>query len=181
MSWGSHTSPLAQDVLEKYKAGKLDKESFDRIVTWIDLNAPYYPEYGAAYPDNLAGRSPLTDSELKRLAELTGVPFADQADQAKSPGPTVTFDRPEKSPCLEQFDRRSRPQYKEALAIIEAGKRRLAERPRGDAAGFTVCEADRAREEKYAARRSVELRNREAILRGEKVYDSAQGAAVAAP
>jgi hypothetical protein len=26
---------------------KLDRESFDRIVTWIDINAPYYPEYAA--------------------------------------------------------------------------------------------------------------------------------------
>lgn len=181
MSWGSHASPLAKEVLEKYKAGKLDKERFDRIIAWIDLNAPYYPEYGTAYPNNLAGRSPLTDSELKRLEALTGIPFAAQADQAKSPGPTVTFDRPEKSPCLEQFDRRSRPQYKEALAIIETGKQRLAELPRGDTAGFVACEADRAREEKYAARRSVELRNREAILRGQKVYDAPQGTAVAVP
>ena len=181
LSWGSHASPLAKEVLEKYKAGKLDKESFDRVITWIDLNAPYYPEYSTAYPNNLAGRSPLTDSELKRLAELTGVPFAAQADQAKSPGPTVTFDRPEKSPCLDRFDGHAGPRYKEAVATIEAGKRRLEARPRGDAAGFTPCEADCAREEKYAARRAVELRNREAILRGKKVYDSAQGAAVAAP
>ncbi|MCX5772294.1 MAG: hypothetical protein NTZ09_18750 [Candidatus Hydrogenedentes bacterium] len=174
MSWGSHASPLAKEVLGKYKAGKLDKESFDRIVTWIDLNAPYYPEYSTGYPDNLAGRAPLTDSEVKRLAELTGVPFAAQADQAKSLGPTVTFDRPEKSPCLKRFDGHTGPQYKEAVAIIEAGNRRLKERPRGDTPGFTPCEADLAREEKYAARRKVELRNREAILRGEKVYDAGQ-------
>jgi len=181
MIWGSHASPLAKEVLKRYKTGKLDKESFDRIVTWIDLNAPYYPEYSTAYPNNLAGRSPLTDSELKRLAELTRVPFSDQADQAKSPGPTVTFDRPEKSPCLDRFDGHAGPRYKEAVATIEAGKRRLAERPRGDVAAFLPCKADIAREEKYAARRAVELRNREAILRGEKVYDAPQGTALAAP
>ena len=175
-TWGSHASPLAQEALKRHKAGKLDKESFDRIVTWIDLNAPYYPEYSTAYPDTLAGRSPLTEPELKRLAELTRTPLADQADQAKSPGPTVTFDRPEKSPCLERFDRRAGPQYKEAVAIIEAGQRRLAERPRGDTAEFTPCEADHARDQKYAARRVVELRNREAILKGQKVYDAGQTA-----
>ena len=37
---------------------KLDPESFDRIVTWIDSNAPYYPSYaGGAFRDNLYGRS----------------------------------------------------------------------------------------------------------------------------
>lgn len=175
-SWGSHASPLARHALERYKAGKLDKEGFDRIVTWIDLNAPYYPEYGSAYPSHLAGRSPLTDAELTRLSELTGTPFMKQADHAKNPGPTITFDRPEKSPCLEKI-KKDRGRYKEALSIIDAGKKRLDETARGDAPGFVACGADRAREAKYAVLRELETRNRGAILRGEKVYDAPAGPA----
>ena len=56
--------------------GALSPEEFDRIVTWIDLNAPYYPSYASAYPDNLAGRSPLDDAQLARLEQLTGCPVA---------------------------------------------------------------------------------------------------------
>jgi hypothetical protein len=37
-------------------------------VTWIDINAPYYPTYaGGAYRNNPYGRSPLSDAELNRL------------------------------------------------------------------------------------------------------------------
>jgi hypothetical protein len=38
-------------------------------------------------------------------------------------------------------------------------------------AGFVPSEADRVREAKYAERRQIELRNREAIRDGRKVYD----------
>jgi len=171
MSWGSHASPLARHALERRRAGKLDQESFDRIVTWIDLNAPYYPEYGSAYPSNLTGRSPLTDSELNRLSELTRVPFMKQADHAKNPGPMITFDRPAKSPCLQRLRKRS-GEYKEALAIIEAGRKRLDETPRADAPGFVPCETYLTQEKKYADRRREELRVRDTIRRREKVYDA---------
>ena len=56
-----------------------------------------------------------------------------------------------------------------ANAVI--GKQMLARRPRADMPGFQPCEVDCRREEKYAARRSVEARNREAIRAGMKVYD----------
>ena len=46
---------------------QLDRESIDRIVTWIDINAPYYPEYATAYRDNLYGRSPIDMAQLDRL------------------------------------------------------------------------------------------------------------------
>ena len=38
-------------------------------------------------------------------------------------------------------------------------------------AGFTPCESDRLRNEKYERRAAVERRVRAAMLRGEKVYD----------
>ncbi|MBC8391483.1 MAG: hypothetical protein H8E17_02805, partial [Deltaproteobacteria bacterium] len=36
----------------------LSAEDFNRIVTWIDINGPYYPEYESAYPNNPVGRCP---------------------------------------------------------------------------------------------------------------------------
>ena len=80
MTWGSHTSRLAEILLQGHDKPQIDRqvklshEDFDRIVTWIDINAPYYPEYaGGMYRDNAFGRCPLDGNQLERLAGLTGV------------------------------------------------------------------------------------------------------------
>ena len=171
-TWGSNKSRLIEMLQKGHKGLKLDKEDFDRLVTWIDLNAPYYPVYLTAYPDNLAGRSPLDDSQLQRLTELTGVPFARLASFDGNRGPQISFDRPELSPCLSGFAGRSDSLYVEALAIIESGKQKLRDIPRADMDGFSACMIDQLRYGKYIMRRQVELRNREAIRNGEKVYDA---------
>ncbi|MFH1718598.1 MAG: hypothetical protein ABIF19_14685, partial [Planctomycetota bacterium] len=103
-SWGSHVSTLVKVIRQGHYDIKLNEEDFERIVTWIDLNAPYYPRYDCAYPDNLSGRCPLDDKQLSRLTELTGVPFAKLADHAKNSGPQISFNRPRLSPCLAKFD-----------------------------------------------------------------------------
>lgn len=168
-SWGAHASRLVKHL---GKCGvQLDKESFDRVVTWIDINAPYYARYDSAYPHNLSGRSPLDDRQIARLTELTGVPFAKLASHYANPGPQVSFDRPALSPCLSVFADVNDPRYVEALRIIEAGAEMLKQRPRADMAGFVAWETDRLRQEKYASRREVEDRNRAAVRAGLKVYD----------
>jgi hypothetical protein len=174
-SWGSHPSKLIQELrspkVTEHKDVKLSREELDRVITWVDLNGVYYPTYASAYPSSLNGRLPLDNAQVGRLGQLTGWPFAQQQSFSSSPGLDVSFDRPELSPCLEKLDRNS-PAYKEALAIVQAGKEMLAKRPRGDElAGFVPCETDQRREAKYAERRQIELRNREAIRQGEKVYD----------
>ena len=85
-------------------------------------------------------------------------------------GPEVSFERPELSACLEKLDKRG-PQYQEALGIIRSGKEMLARRPRADMPGFQPCEVDQRRETKYQERRQIELQVREALRKGEKVYD----------
>ena len=121
-SWGSHASRLAQVLLAGHgdpeidAQVKLDPESFDRIVTWIDINAPYYPEYASAYRGNRYGRSPLDDTQLSELQRLTG-------------SIEVNFTRPEFSPCLAKFTDPNDPARRETLAIIDAGQRNLAARP----------------------------------------------------
>ena len=90
---------------------------------------------------------------------------------AGNPGPQVSFTRPQWSPCLAKFTDHDDPAYRQSLAIIEAGKHKLTDRPRADMPGFQRCEADCRREEKYATRLQVEAANREAIQTGKKLYD----------
>ncbi len=170
-TWGAHASKIVQYLLKKKSEITQNKESFDRLVTWIDLNAPYYPTYASAYPHNLTGRSPLNSQQIKRLEELTGVSFGRLANHRRKEGPQVSFARPELSPCLSKFTDKNDPKYQEALAIILAGKEMLAQRPRADMEGFIPWDVDQQREEKYQRLYQCELANRAAIQAGEKVFD----------
>jgi len=171
-SWGSHASKIVEIIRSGHNEVKLTEAEFETIVTWIDLNATYYPRYDSAYPDNLAGRCPLSNKQLERLSKLTGVPFAKLAKHSKNSGPQLSFDRPHLSPCLAKFDDTSNPEYIEALAIIQAGSQMLQERPRADMPGFQPCTVDRERQEQYVMRQQVESRNRQAIRKGQKLYDT---------
>jgi hypothetical protein len=138
-TWGSHASPLVRVLLEGHgdaqidRQVKLDGESFDRIVTWIDINAPYYPEYaGGSYRDHRFGRCPIDDRQLSRIETLTGVKLG-QYDMA-----LANFTRPELSPCLGGFADQRGPKYREALEILRAGKANLASHPRPDMPGYTL-------------------------------------------
>jgi len=144
---------------------KLDRESFDRLVTWIDINAPYYPDYvGGAYRDNPFGRSPLTSAELKRLTELTGINLTDRGQFTQ-----LSFTRPESSPCLAGLGGPGDVRYQDALAVVRAGQGRLAADPRPDMPGFRmVSPVEAKQEEKYQAQVAQETRMRAAIARGER-------------
>ena len=161
-SWGSHASKLTQ-VLTGSNAHydvKLTPDELDRIVTWVDINATYYPSYASSYPRNLYGRSPISDSQLARLKQLgvdTGII-------------DISFDRPETSPGLAKLPRND-PRYVEALAIIRQGQDFLQKNPNPDTDGFVACEADQQRERKYELRAEIERSNRQAIREGRKAYD----------
>lgn len=171
--WGSHASPLIATLRANPRcSGTLGPEEWDRLVTWIDLNAPYYPTYACAYPDNLAGRSPLDDRDLAQLEEITGVPLRQLASHASNRGPQLSLDRPELSPCLARFTDREDPRYTEALALIRKGAERLAQQPEADAPGFLPGSTDQWRETKYLARQRRELENREALRAGAKRFES---------
>ncbi len=169
-SWGSHASKLIATLLQGHGGIAPPSEDFERLVTWIDINAPYYPTYATAYPDNPGGRSPLTEMQLRRLQELTGVPILSSFGFSTNPGPLVSFERPELSPCLTGLAAGS-DAYAEALGLIREGAALLARVPRGDEPEFALGPADQRREAKYAARRETELRNRAAVRAGERAYD----------
>jgi len=170
-AWGAHRSRLVEYLGPEHYAVQLTAEEIDRVVTWIDLNAPYYPSYASAYPANPAGRSPLTGAELARLEALTGVALRKQMSWNGNRGPQVSFDRPDRSPCLLGIGDPDTPGYREALALIELGRERLRERPEADQDGFVACATDQWREQLYGARRALEERSRTAIREGRKVYD----------
>jgi hypothetical protein len=172
-AWGSHRSRLIDVLRDDHYGVRLKREEFDRVATWIDLNAPYYGSYASAYPDNPFGRSPLTANELARLSKLTGVPLTKGRTGAEKHGSQVSFTRPQLSACLSQLEKLRKgnpndPNYIEALSIIEDGRRRLAERPRADMAGFVPAEIDRERQHKAAMLTETEAQVRRAIVERSK-------------
>jgi hypothetical protein len=175
-SWGSHVSPLIQTLRRGHKDVQLSQEELDRLITWVDINAPYYPTYASAYPANLAGRCPLNNSQLNRLTELVGVPFAALSTHRTNRGPQVSFDRPELSPCLRGLETINRLAYDEAVAIIRAGQASLDTTPRADGMepGFVPCPLDRKRQTFYEEHELKEHRRRTAIREGRKIYDTAR-------
>jgi len=173
-SWGSHKSKLVEVIRQGHEDLQLDTESMDRIVTWIDINAPYYPSYSSAYPDNLAGRSPFDAAQVKRLSELTGLPLNNLANFSRNRGPQISFSRPELSPALAKLKIEKGPDYAEALAIIQAGRDKLIQRPRADMNDFIPCQIDRQRQERYTVRQQIETQNRRAISTGAKTYDNSR-------
>jgi hypothetical protein len=162
-SWGSHASKLTKfrEGANKHSGVKLTPEEMNRIVTWVDLNAPYYPSYASAYPNNLHGRCPLDNGQINKLKQL-GV-AAGVHD--------LNFDRPELSPALAGLPRNN-ARYSQALAIIREGQQMLKKTPNPDSPGFVPCEVDQQRDRKYEMRAQIERNNRGAILEGRKLYDS---------
>lgn len=167
-SWGSHQGKLIQVLQKGHQNVALSNEEMNRLITWLDLNAPYYPVYDCAYPNNPCGRSPITSEQLKTLEELTGVKcIVKYYQKGRS---QISFDRPEKSPCLANLEKGS-PEYGRALAIIQAGQAQLKQMPRADMDGFVPNPTDLKRIARYEERQEIEQANRAAIRDGKKVYD----------
>ncbi len=161
-AWGSHRSRLVDVIRSGHEDVKLDPESLDRIVTWIDMNAPYYGSYATDYPNNAFGRSPLDDRQIGRLREITGIRIGDNAAELQAS--QISFSRPELSPALAAWTDTNRSEYQEALSIIRAGQQTLAKFSRPDLPNSVLPQTDRSRMEKYEALRADELQARQAIL-----------------
>jgi len=142
---------------------KLDPESFDRLVTWVDINAPYYPSYASTYPGHLHGRSPLDNRQLAALGKLTGQNLLKQSHVAR-----VCLTRPELSPCLAGLKQAGDARYAQALAIVQAGKRTLETTRREDMPGAKLVGIEARRQAKYERMARAEAAMRQAIVHGEK-------------
>ena len=170
-SWGSHTSKLIRHLRKGHNKVKLDRESFGRLVTWLDLNGPYYPTTYCAYPYSPPGRCPLDRRQAAALCGLVGIRHEQLWRTSHCTGPMISFDRPELSPCLARV-KKDPAKYAKALAIIRAGQEQLRTRPRADMPGFVPWKRDRQRRAHFERYRSIERRAREAILKGRKLSDA---------
>lgn len=180
-TWGAHASRLAKYLLEGHgdadidRQVRLDREAIDRVLTWIDINAPYYPDYaGGAFRDHPFGRAPITTQELNRLTALLGVTIAKGKQKGISAQKLIelfNFTRPELSPCLARLTDRSDPRYREALAILRLGQERLAATPRPDMPGFRLTDPVEIKQDaKHEAQAAQDARMRAAIAAGAKQF-----------
>jgi hypothetical protein len=171
-SWGSSKSRIVEvlrtghprpEIDEQRKSRGIfldatsDPEAFDRIVTWIDINAPYYPTYYSAYPSHRFGRSPLTDAEWNRVKKLIGT----------EPLWNISFTRPERSPCLT-----TAKDAGAVMDILRTGAKRLNQQPRGESGGFQpVDPTDVHRAKKYDFLQQHLENMRRAEISGGRLYD----------
>ncbi|MBI9016808.1 MAG: hypothetical protein JEZ07_06045 [Phycisphaerae bacterium] len=164
-SWGSHKSKLIENLEKGHNNVKLSKEEMQTLYTWLDMNAVYYPTYACAYPNNPAGRSPLTFQQSNELGKLTGINFTggSQLSHSGNKGAMISFDRPELSRCLEQC--KNDADRSKALAIIIAGQTQLAKQPRADMENFIMSPEHQKREDKYQKLQKQELQYRKALSR----------------
>jgi len=174
-AWGACRSRLVDVLRNGHKDVKLPQEAFDRIVTWIDLNASYYGSYACNFPNNPYGRCPLTFAQIDRLAALTGAGMAVKTKGAID-GPEaatgVNFTRPECSPCLARFADKNDPKYAEALSLIREGRRTLYATTRADMPDFVLRNpVDLARESRTRNRCETGERIKEAMAAGQRVPD----------
>jgi hypothetical protein len=86
---------VASQIRNRHNNVNLTPEEKDRVFTWIDLNAVYYPIYESAYP--------IRPADAPDQLQRPGPPAATDRDQnfqspLRQAGGLVFFDRPEMSP-----------------------------------------------------------------------------------
>jgi hypothetical protein len=167
-SWGALASKLTAYLRPEHHDVGLSREEIERVETWLDLNAPYYPVYESGQADGVAGRSPLTAPETKRLGELGGVDLAGGADHRQH-RVWLSFDRPELSPLLARIA--DPTGHAEALAIIRAGTARLEAKPRGDLGEVPLADVDRFRHDRAARLARRDAAFQAAIREGRRITD----------
>ncbi len=80
MEFHADTTELVQMLRKGHHGVKLDEEAWDRLVTWIDLNAPYHGTWAEAVGKN------RTDQQAKRRRELM-LRYAGLEVDEEAPGP----------------------------------------------------------------------------------------------
>lgn len=169
-SWGSHKSLLTKIIDSDHYGVELTKEEREELYKWMDLNGPYYPVYESAFENNWGGRSPLNDTELAELAELTGLNWGVLNRWSRELGAQISFQRPELSPCLSLIAEEKGKER--AIEIIKIGGERLKETPRGDIESeLVMCERNYLQLQNYISRLETEDQNSCRIDDTTKKYD----------
>jgi len=173
-TWGARQSKITKLIESGHKGLKMSREDFEKLISWMDVNAPYYASEDDPRIDNPAGRSPLNFEELKELQALTGKKILSENGKIIFariyPLEIVSFDRPELSQILDGTDKNSAA-YARALALIKTGQSRLKEAPRADMQGFEESESAKARYARAHKMLRLEKLAREAAAANKKFYD----------
>jgi len=86
------TSPLIQMLAKGHHGVKLDREAYERLYTWIDLNVPYYGTWGE-FRENPRGQRQRR-VELRKLYEGIDLDYEDIPKVADKPITPIIPDRP---------------------------------------------------------------------------------------
>jgi hypothetical protein len=166
-SWGSHASKLIAHLRKGHQKVKLSDEDMDRLITWADLNGPYYPT--TISTDGGGGRSALDYGSILKHA---GLQYVNVFRTEFFDGPMVNLDRPELSPCLSRV-KKSDPRYNKLLEAIRNGANSLKTRPRGDVMdGLVPHSGDQYTIKHRKKYDEYERRVRKAIREGKELRDS---------
>lgn len=165
-TWGASQSPVARVVQSGHQNADhdrgftMDAESVDRVLTWIDLNAPYYPEYATSFPDHPFGRAPITGEELNRLNQLTGLDLSRPENLT-----LLSFTRPEVSPALSKIPLDRPSDREETLEILRRGQQRFAATPGAEMTNFQLTRPEEiSRREKAERLRAADHAARQQLL-----------------
>ena len=191
---GSAASKLIKTIDAGHQNVALTPAEYKALVTWIDLNGVYYPEYAGPFRENMGGRDPISARSMLALNQLTGVSMGggydyttnqvyhigDQWNKRTSVGINVSFERPSLSPVLSRGnnlanhtgDAAKTTKYNQAIAIIQKGKQDLDARPEVNMTGYKVDGMDAFRQALYNYRLDTEYKYRLAMKNGTKLYDS---------
>ncbi len=82
--FNAHTSELVQLLEKGHKGVKMDKESWDRLYTWIDLNVPFHGTWTEVA--EVIGRKIPQDFEQRRKEFQKLYAFVDEDIEAKTTG-----------------------------------------------------------------------------------------------
>lgn len=157
-TWGSPASKLAEVVLSGHpdKDGKprvkLDEASRRRVLSWIDLNVPYYGSSETAYPEKPGCRQILPENLEKVLADVAKRRCAECHKEGKIPRREwVRITEPEFNPFLVAplaksaggsekcgravFATKDDPDYQAVLTTFAPVVEMLKKRPRMDMPG----------------------------------------------
>ncbi|MBE3068652.1 MAG: hypothetical protein IMZ66_00290, partial [Planctomycetes bacterium] len=157
LAWGSPKSKLTEILLSGHpdKDGKarvgLDAEGLTRILTWIDLNVPYYGTYEMGDGRREGGRRVVPADLDKTLADVSARRCASCHKNGMPMLGYVRITNPEANPFLtaplakaaggreackaEVFRSREDPDYQAILKAFDAATASLKEKPRMDMDG----------------------------------------------
>jgi len=148
--YGSHASRMVQVMRGSHRErlAEMPAEDFERIVTWIDCNAPYYGTYVYSRPGTLGGRELITPPIRRALAGVYERRCVSCHQQDTGRIERIAFHDPESSPALLAplgkaaggteacgkpiFESRDDPDAQALLAALDRLKQEMADNPRED-------------------------------------------------